>query len=35
MEVLEGKGDVVTGAGVGERSRSRFLDVLEFISDFG
>ena len=31
MEVLGDRGDVVTGAGVGEQASSRVLDVLEFV----
>ncbi len=31
VEALEGRGNVVTGVGVGERVSSRFLDILEFI----
>ncbi len=30
VEVLEDRGDVVTGVGVGERVSSRVLDILEF-----
>ena len=31
MEVLEDGGNVFTGAGVGEQTSSRVLNVLEFI----
>lgn len=31
VEFLEDRGDVVTGAGVGEQTSSRVLDVLEFM----
>lgn len=31
VEVPDDRGDVVTGAGVGEQTSSRVLDVLEFI----
>ena len=31
VKVLEDRGNVVTGAGVGEQTSSRVLDVLEFI----
>lgn len=31
VEFLENRGDVVTGAGVGEQTSSGALDVLEFI----
>ena len=35
VEVLEDRGDVVTGTGMGEQTGSRVLNVLEFIEDFG
>ena len=35
MEVLEDRGDVVTGAGISEQTSSRVLGVLKFNEDFG
>ena len=35
VEVLKNRGDVISGAGVGEQASSRVLDVLEFVQDFG
>ena len=34
-EPVEDRGDVLTGAGVGEQAGGRVLDVLKFIEDFG
>jgi len=34
MEFLEYRGDMFTGASVGEKTGSRVLDVLLFIEDF-
>ena len=34
MEFLEYRGDMFTGAGVGEKAGSRVLNVLKFIEDF-
>ncbi len=35
VEVLKDRGDVVAGAGVGEETHGRVLDVLKFVRDFG
>ena len=35
VEVVEDWSDVVSGAGVGEETSSRVLDMLEFVKDFG
>ena len=35
VKFLEDRGDVLTGAGVGEQAGGRVLDVLKFIEDFG
>ena len=35
MQSLEDRGDVFSGAGVGEQAGSRVLNILEFIEEFG
>lgn len=34
VEVLKDRGDMVSGAGAGEKSGGRVLDVLQFLEDF-
>lgn len=35
VEVLEDRGDVISGAGMSEQTGSRVLDVLKFVENFG
>ena len=35
VQMLEDRGDMVSGAGVGQQAGGGVLDVLEFIEDFG
>ena len=35
VDILEDRGDVVSGAGLGAKTCGSFLGVLEFIEEFG